>query len=117
MTYGEILCLPFEEFFDYLDRYEIFCPEQMTSAQEQSRLLTQIANSYTEVQGLLSRATYMKRVYKNNGDRQLYTEMIDKENALENTAKALDMAYKAARSAVTIYLKELDELKYADYTG
>ena len=115
MTYQEILSLGLEDFLNYLDDLQVRCPEQVENMQDMyhsGKILAKISNNYSMTQSLLSRAAILKRYFKTSKQKEMYEEMIDKMNAIENTSKALNLAYQAVRSGVTIHMKDMEEMKF-----
>ena len=57
--------------------------------------LGEIANAYSFLSSLYTYAGVLKRQLQRNGQQAEYQDMIDKEEALGQTMKAVDLLYKS----------------------
>ena len=104
-------------FLDYLEKFRIDVTCDVDSAgsmDEAGKKLGRVANTYAYLVSLYNYANMLKRHLSRNGKTPEYQEMIDKENALEYTLRAMDMQYKALSKAITVHIENNRELYYTD---
>lgn len=112
-TYREILLLEPQEFLDFLETKKyaftgsITCPEE---ANEAMRFLNALETNYSYVSSLLSHAKIIKREMARNGRNSQYEDMIDKEAAVENALKSIDLTQKALSKNISLYMEQQREL-------
>ena len=116
-SYIDILKMDPLVFLTFLEQYkvEVNCNvenvDEMNMAGQQ---LGEIANAYSFLSSLYAYAGVLKRQLQRNGQQADYQDMIDKEEALNQTMKAVDLLYKSLSKAITIHIENNRELSYTD---
>ena len=116
-SYIEILKMDPLVFLTFLEQYKVEVNCDVESAEEMSKAgkqLGQIANSYSFLSSLYTYAGVLKRQLQRNGKQAEYQDMIDKEEALSQTMKAVDLLYRSLSKAITIHIENNRELSYTD---
>ncbi len=120
-SYLEILEMDPLPFLTYLEQFktDVSCEiADADSMQEAGNKLGIVANHYSFLTSLYSYAGVRKRQLSRDGQALDYQDMIDKEEALERTMKAVDMQYRALSKAITVHIENNKELYMTDgYAG
>lgn len=121
LSYAEILELDPLVFLSYLEQFKCDVSCNVESAEEMyeaGKKLGEVANSYSFLTSLYSYAGVKKRQLSRVGKNTEYQDMIDKEEAVERTMKAVDMQYRALSKAISVHIENNRELYYTDaYAG
>lgn len=116
-SYLDILAMDPLVFLNYLEQFKIDVGCDVDSAESMSaagKKLGAIANAYSLLTSLYSYAGVMKRQLSRDGKTSDYQDMVDKEEAVERTMKAVDMQYKALSKAITVHIENNKEMYYTD---
>ena len=116
-SYLDILAMDPLVFLNYLEQFktDVSCDvDSAESMSEAGKKLGIVANTYAFLTSLYSYAGVMKRQLSRDGKTTDYQDMVDKEEALERTMKAVDMQYKALSKAITVHIENNKELFYTD---
>lgn len=119
-SYLDILSMDPLVFLSYLEQFKIDVRCNVDSAEEMAEAgnkLGDVANAYSYLTSLYSYAGVRKRQLSRNGNTSDYQDMIDKEEAIERTMKAVDMQYRALSKAITVRIENNKELYYTDGMG
>jgi len=76
-----------------------------------SRLLLLTTSNYSYLCALLSYSKALARQLKRDGNKELYEDMVDKREAIQNITDAVKQSYSAISRAVTIHIENNQELK------
>ena len=120
-SYLEILEMDPLPFLTYLEQFktDVSCAiEDAQAMQDAGNKLGVVANHYSFLTSLSSYAGVKKRQLSRDGRTMDYQDMVDKEEALERTMKAVDMQYRALSKAITVHIENNKELYMTDgYAG
>ena len=116
-SYLDILEMDPLVFLNYLEQFKTDVSCDVDSAESMSaagKKLGDVANTFAFLTSLYSYAGVMKRQLARDGKTVDYQDMVDKEEALERTMKAVDLQYKSLSKAITIHIKNNEEMYYTD---
>ncbi len=116
-SYIDILKMDPLVFLTFLEQYKVEVNCNVENVDEMNRAgqqLGEIANAYSFLSSLYAYAGVLKRQLQRNGQQADYQDMIDKEEALNQTMKAVDLLYKSLSKAITIHIENNRELSYTD---
>ena len=116
-SYIDILKMDPLVFLTFLEQYKVEVNCNVESVDEMNRAgqqLGEIANAYSFLSSLYTYAGVLKRQLQRNGQQAEYQDMIDKEEALNQTMKAVDLLYKSLSKAIMIHIENNRELSYTD---
>ena len=116
-SYLDILEMDPLVFLNYLEQFKTDVSCDVDSAESMSaagKKLGDVANTFAFLTSLYSYASVMKRQLARDGKTVDYQDMVDKEEALERTMKAVDFQYKSLSKAITIHIENNKELYYTD---
>lgn len=97
-----------------IENFMIEIPNVITTMEDMenaSRLLLLTTSNYSYLCALLSYSKALSRRLKREGNKELYEDMIDKREAIQNITDAVKQSYSAISRAVTIHIENNQELK------
>lgn len=100
-TYQQIIALSPLDLIQYLETFKLSVSGDINNSNDAdtaSRLLNKISNNYSFLSSLLSIAKISE-----------YEDMIDKEAAIDNLLRAIDIQYRALSKTISLYMEEHKE--------
>lgn len=116
MNYKQLASLGTDAFIDYLlekieDKREgLFDPTTIEGSNIIASELVRISGIYMEFTSLLATLRVEKRNMNRIGTKEQYQDYIDKETALEDVLRGLDIKYKALNRSLSVREANLKEL-------
>ncbi len=116
MNYKQLASLGTDAFIDYLlekieDKREVFFdPTTIEGSNIIANELVRISGIYMELTSLLATLRAEKRNMNRIGTKEQYQDYIDKETALEDVLRGLDIKYKALNRTLSVREANLKEL-------
>lgn len=116
MNYKQLASLGTDAFIDYLlekieDKREILLdPTTIEGSNIIANELVHISGIYMELTSLLATLRVEKRNMNRIGTKEQYQDYIDKETALEDVLRGLDIKYKALNRSLSVREANLKEL-------
>lgn len=111
-TYQQIIALSPLDLIQYLETFKLSVSGDINNSNDAdtaSRLLNKISNNYSFLSSLLSIAKAIKRSLARTGRISEYEDMIDKEAAIDNLLRAIDIQYRALSKTISLYMEEHKE--------
>lgn len=108
-TYQQIIALSPLDLIQYLETFKLSVSGDINNSNDAdtaSRLLNKISNNYSFLSSLLSIAKATKRSLARTGRISEYEDMIDKEAAIDNLLRAIDIQYRALSKTISLYMEE-----------
>ncbi len=115
VDYGAILNLDPVTLANWvLENFYKDLPAQIINAEDMEqagKLLLELSAGYSYVNALLSYAKILSRNAKRTGKKEIYEDLVDKKEVLQNAADSIKQQYNAVSRAVTIKMSNDAELK------
>ena len=118
VKYSDLLSMEPSDLLSWFQKHFFFeLPGAIASAEEcqkASELLVKITGYYSYAMALLSYAQLAVRDRKRSGEKKEYEDMVDRRTVIDNFVHILQQQYAAISRSVTIYFKNLEELRMSD---
>ena len=117
-AFDQLLAVSPADFADQLtEEFIEDIPVSIETAEELrqlSEIMNRTVNRYSYMEALLSYVKIRVREAKRGQDKSFYEDMVDRKEAVQNTADVLKMQYQAMSRAITVRQQIIDELHMSD---
>lgn len=107
---------PTELLYWLIETFNTDIPTTIASSDDMkaaSETLLNLSGTYSYLMALLSYAKIQTRETKRNKSKELYEDMVDRKEVIQNFTDVVKQNYSAVSRAVTIYIENNNELKMA----
>ncbi len=115
MTYKELFSMNNIEFLKWIkSTFPVEIPgriETMADMEKAATLMLKISAEYETVSEMSSWAKVYCREVKRSCDKEIYEDMVDKKDAIDNKLSALKQAYNGISRAVSVKIENNQELR------